>query len=577
MDTERRIAFLQRLALTTAQTLDPQSLVRLVIAETTAAMGVDVCSVYLLEADGRALLLTATNGLSQTGVGRVRLRVGEGITGVAAESRAPVVVADVRADARFRWLPGVDQARFVSMCSVPIVSGDRLVGVLNVQTDSEREFAGPEVELLAAIAAQVAGVLERAALQARLEDQVADLRRSADVHRRFTDLSLRGAGLDAICNEIARHASSTVALFDDEGERLAPAGPDALPATIPTPSASAEGDALRILPVQAGSEILAWLAAIDEGDVPEPVRRRAFEHGVTVLALELSRERATAEAERRLRGDLMEELLVDDLTEAEAARLVDRASRMGYRLRQSMWVAAVEADDPAAAQALSDRSVAPRIIRAVTALADQQHPGAIVVSRGGSIVMLVPGSAHFDQVERFALGAITAAGGLSGGNSFSCGISGTQGGPADLHRLLGQARMAVRVGRRRQHQGEVHAHRRLAAERLLASVSSDELSAFIDEWLGPLERLETQGKAAAPLVATIDALAACGWSPKAAARRLNVHVNTLLYRVRRVREIAGHDLDDTDVRLALALALRAREMAAPAPQVAAARFREPHQ
>lgn len=89
----------------------------------------------------------------------MRLALGEGVTGWAAEDRRPAVVADVRAEPRFRWLGGVDQARFVSMCSVPIVAGDRLVGALNVQTERRREFSGADVVFLSAIAAQVAGVL----------------------------------------------------------------------------------------------------------------------------------------------------------------------------------------------------------------------------------------------------------------------------------------------------------------------------------------------------------------------------------------------------------------------------------
>ena len=85
--SSRELRFLQRLALAAASTLDTGELVRLVISETTEAAGTDVCSIYLLEADADSLLLTATNGLSQAGVGRVRLRLGEGITGWAAAGR----------------------------------------------------------------------------------------------------------------------------------------------------------------------------------------------------------------------------------------------------------------------------------------------------------------------------------------------------------------------------------------------------------------------------------------------------------------------------------------------------------
>ena len=561
MDVVRELEFLQRLALTAAQTLDAPSLVRLVIAETTGAMGVDVCSVYLLDSDGPSLVLSATNGLSQTGVGRVRLRVGEGVTGSAAAERTPIVVEDVRTEPRFRWLAGVDQARFVSMCSVPIVSADRLIGVLNVQTDEPHVFARDEVDFMAAIAAQVAGALERSGLQERLEEQVADLRKSEEIHRRFTELALTGAGLPAICEEIAHQSGGPIALFDDEGERLAPPGPDTLPEQIASIADPARRDpSLTILPVQAGHDVLAWLVVEPGEGVPENVLRRAYEHGVTVLALELSRERATAEAEHRLRGDLVEELLSSQMTEADAASLAARAARLGYRLRRQMWLLVIKPDDPAATRTTSDRASAVRLLRALSAEADASHPGSMVVERGGTLVVLVPGPASAEMVERCASTLLAAASRLTDA-SFSCGVSGSSGGPVEFHGLLEQARVAVRVGRRLSPFGDVHPYRRLGAERLLLSVTpSERLDEFVEEWLGPLKRHESGGKAAAPLIETVEALAAASWSPRAAARQLNVHVNTLLSRLQRARDLTGRDFDDPDVRLALTLALRARSL-----------------
>lgn len=564
MDPVRELEFLQSLALQAAQTLDAPSLVRLVITETTGAMDVDVCSVYLLEPRSRELVLAATNGLSQTGVGRVRIRMGEGVTGWAAQERRPLTVADVRTEARFRWLAGVDQARFVSMCSVPIISGDRLVGVLNVQTDVHHDFDDGEVGFLAAIAAQVAGVLERSSLQSRLEDQVADLRRSEEIHRRFTELSLSGGGIGAICDEIARQAGGEVALYDDEGVRITPApdGDGSLPDTLaPDGAAPIDGDGGHpMLPVRAGSETLAWLV-VGDASAPDPVRRRALEHGVTVLALELSRERAAAEAERRLRGDLMEELMATRLSDEDAARLVEQAARLGYRLRRRMWVVVVEPDDPAAAEALGTQTAARRLVRALSAEAEARHPGVIVVERAGFLALLVPTPADADQVERTALAVLTTAGRLTDGSSFSCGVSGGHGGPAALNALTEQARLAIRVGRRLQRAGEVNSYRRLGAERLLLELSGgSHLAEFVDEWLGPLQRQEARGRGAAPLIETIDALTSANWSPRAAARRLNIHVNTLLYRLQRTRDLTQRDLDDPDVRLAMALALRARTL-----------------
>lgn len=567
MARDPEIEFLQRLAVTAAETLDATSLVDLVIAETTGALGVDVCSVYLLEPDGVNLVLSATNGLSQAGVGNVRLRVREGITGWAAAERTPIVVPDVREDRRFRWLAGVDQARFVSMASVPIVSADRLVGVLNVQTDAVRHFTVDDVDLLGSIAAHVAGALERSALQGELEAQIADLHRSQEIHRRFTGLSLAGAGLEEICDEIAVQAGCGVALYDADGERRVAAGAaDDLPERLRQPiveTRSASRDEPACRPIRAGAATLGWLVvrAPTGRERTKPTEARmAVEHGETVLALELSRERAAAEAEQRLRGNLIEELLEPGIDDAELARLIDRAARLGYRLRNRMWVAVLAPDDAEARRELRDPATIRRVQRAAAGVAESRHPGSVVVAQRGEIVALITEPAAGDHVERCArqiAGVVsplldtTVSGGVSGG-------SGTAG---ELAALTEQARLARRVGRRIGRRGEVSSYRRLGTERLLMAVTpNEELERFVDEWLGALLRQEAHGRGSAPLIDTLEALTGASWSLRAAARRLNVHVNTLIYRIQRIREVARRDLDDPDVRLAFAVALRARTM-----------------
>src|SRR5712671_2066621 len=136
----RELNFLVRLAQAAASTQRPDELLELIIRETTSAMGTDVCSLYLVTSRGRDLLLTATNGLNEKMVGKVVMKVGEGITGWVADTRRPAVVADVSKEPHWKWVPGLDEDRFQSMLSVPIESGPRLVGVLNVQTVDLRDF-----------------------------------------------------------------------------------------------------------------------------------------------------------------------------------------------------------------------------------------------------------------------------------------------------------------------------------------------------------------------------------------------------------------------------------------------------
>src|SRR4030081_4135737 len=79
--------------------------------------------------------------------------------------------------------------------------------------------------------------------------------------------------------------------------------------------------ALDVVPVRAGADLLGLLAVgVDEQTVDSHGRRRALEHGSTVLALELAKERAAAEVERRLRGDLVEEVLAGGVGGGEAGR-----------------------------------------------------------------------------------------------------------------------------------------------------------------------------------------------------------------------------------------------------------------
>lgn len=564
MESLRELAFLQRLSLTAAQTLDAEALVQLVIDETTGALDVDVCSVYLLESPGDELVLTATNGLSQAGVGHVRLHIGEGITGWAAQDRRPIVVPDVREERRFRWMHGVDQARFVSMCSVPIMSADRLVGVLNVQTDERRVFTHLDVEFLVAIAAQTAGVLERSAMHDRLARHVEELSRSEQIHRRFTELSLSGAGLPAICEAIAEQVGTVVALYDENGLfRVASTQESDLPERL------ADIDGLErtvsLHPVQAGPMKLGDLVVV-EPEASDGVSARAIEHGVTVIALELAREQSGLEVEARLHGDVIEGLLMNDLPEAEVRRLVDRAMRLGISLRSRAWVVVVRPDGDEAMRAFTDPVLARRVMGGVSLRLRARHDGTIVVERGGALIILIPEPVAVTHVERTTELLLTDLATIVPRDTFSAGVSGSSGSAADLHNRFAQAQTAIDIGGRVAGPGVVNSYRRLGAERILtAAAETSDLDQFVDEWLGPFTRAADRPPAnVPPLGEVIEALVECSWSLRAAARRLEVDTEVLSARVQRARAVCGRDLDDPDVRLSIALALRARRMCAPA-------------
>jgi signal transduction histidine kinase len=170
---QRQLAFLERVVRGSADHIDHSDLLRTIIDGATEATGTQVCSLYLWDDADRQLVLTATNGLAQSGVGKVRLGLGEGVTGWVAANRTPLVVPDVREEPRFTWVPNLDQERFRSMLSVPIVTQERVTGVMNLQTVEVHQFGDEEVEFVQALAAHVAGIIELSALRQRLARQLA--------------------------------------------------------------------------------------------------------------------------------------------------------------------------------------------------------------------------------------------------------------------------------------------------------------------------------------------------------------------------------------------------------------------
>ena len=219
-DRLRQLAFLHEFAQLATKARDWDELMRTLVDRTTVAMGVEVCSFYLLDRTGERLTLAATNGLDTTQVGRVSLAIGQGITGRAAAERSPVTSPDVTTDPRFSWVRGFDIADLHAMLSVPLVWNDSVVGVLNAQTTEAREFDADEVEFLLTIAALLSGIVEKGRLQAEAEEQLDRLSQldaaraellAVVTHELRTPLAVVRAYVDLLADAAASDAAETPA------------------------------------------------------------------------------------------------------------------------------------------------------------------------------------------------------------------------------------------------------------------------------------------------------------------------------------------------------------------------------
>ncbi len=224
VDTERKLrelSFLREVAQLASSARDWDEMLRIVIDRTTDAIGVEVSSLYLLDRREGVLRLVATNGLNRRFIGKATLRVGEGITGWVANARVPAAARDVRADPRFKWIPGVDEERFTSMLSVPLLIHDEIVGVVNVQSVQERAFDKEEIEFLQTIANQVAGIIEKGRLQREAERKLREVSALFEVSNILTSTLELDEVLSLIVARLVRvYPGSAGAVFLREGEEL---------------------------------------------------------------------------------------------------------------------------------------------------------------------------------------------------------------------------------------------------------------------------------------------------------------------------------------------------------------------
>ncbi len=126
------------------------------VAESTQ---VDVCSVYLVDPETQEYVLMATRGLNPDSVGRVRLRMDEGLVGLVGERKEPLNLENAEAHPRFRYFPETGEERFHSFLGAPIIHFRRLLGVLVVQQTARRRFGEEEVAFIVTMAAQLAGAI----------------------------------------------------------------------------------------------------------------------------------------------------------------------------------------------------------------------------------------------------------------------------------------------------------------------------------------------------------------------------------------------------------------------------------
>lgn len=190
----------------------------------TKVTGTDLCLIYLLDESGKELVLMGTSGSTQDAVGKIRLKVGEGITGwVAQQGRRVVINKEAWRDARFKPIPRLSHDKYQSMLCVPLTGNDEIVGVINVRTNPPHEYTQVQISLLDSIARQVGGAIKNYNQYRRLERQASRLSTLSEISRTITsDLYLEEILqlIVAMTAESMNFKICSIMLLDEEKKEL---------------------------------------------------------------------------------------------------------------------------------------------------------------------------------------------------------------------------------------------------------------------------------------------------------------------------------------------------------------------
>jgi two-component system, sensor histidine kinase PdtaS len=221
---ERHLRLLTETIEAVNSTLDLEEVLALVARKVAAALDADACFVYLYDERAGELVLRATHGTRvEEMTRRPRMRPGEGITGSAAATREPVMLAaQAHLDPRFKTFANLPEDEYESILAVPIVArGDKLEGALNVRTREPREFQQGEIELLLAIAAQVAQSIEHAKLYSEAQRRVGELEALARISEAVSESLYLEESLEAIVKATMDAVNATGAALVLEDGRIA--------------------------------------------------------------------------------------------------------------------------------------------------------------------------------------------------------------------------------------------------------------------------------------------------------------------------------------------------------------------
>ncbi|MFJ8467729.1 helix-turn-helix domain-containing protein [Streptomyces swartbergensis] len=548
---------------------DLDAVLQAIVQRARSLLGTDVAYLSLNDPARGDTYMRVTEGSVAARFQQLRLGMGEGLGGLVAQTARPYVTDDYFKDDRFQHTrtidAGVRDEGLVAILGVPLTLGHHVIGVLFAADRRARVFEREQIALLGSFAALAAAAIDTANLLAEtrsalagleraneiIQDRSGVIERASDVHDRLAELVLRGGGVHDVAAAVSEVLDGTVEFAE---ATAAPA--EALEAS------RAEGHAVRheddwVAAVAAGGELLGALVLRGHPGL-DPVDQRTLERAAMVTSLLLLARRSAAEAEQRVRGELLDDLL--DARDRDPRLLRERAARLDADLDavHVVLAARLEGDVPDADQEADARR---RLAAAASHLAATRH-GLAAARDGGTVLLLPlgPGDTATELARRAArhLGTAVHAPVTVGASAPAENLA-TR--PDAVATAYAEARRCLDALRLLGRSGDGAAAEDFGFLGLLLAGDRD-IPGFVDRTIGQV--VDYDRRRGTELLRTLDAYFACGMSPARTKDELHVHVNTVAQRLERVGRLLGDDWQSPARALEIQLALRLHRLSAPA-------------
>ncbi|MEU1269745.1 GAF domain-containing protein [Streptomyces sp. NPDC005799] len=546
---------------------DLDSVLRAIVQRARSLLGTDVAYLSLNDPTRGDTYMRVTEGSVAARFQQLRLGMGEGLGGLVAQTARPYVTDDYFKDDRFQHTHAIDAGvrdeGLVAILGVPLMLGHHVIGVLFAADRRARVFEREQIALLGSFAALAAAAIDTANLLTETRSALAGLERAneiirdrsgvieraSDVHDRLTELVLRGGGVHDVAAAVSQVLDGTVEFTEaaDTPQR-------------PLETSRAEGHAVRhkddwIAAVAAGGELLGALVLRGHPGL-DPVDQLTLERAAMVTSLLLLARRSAADAEQRVRGELLDDLL--DARDRDPRLLRERAARLHADLDATHVVLAARLDGPAA-DAEQEADARRRLWSAASHLAATRH--GLAAARDGGTVLLLPlrtGDTATALARRTArdLGTAVHEAVTVGA---SAPVRDLAAHPDAVAAAYQEGRRCLEALRLLGRAGDGAAAQDFGFLGLLLAGDRD-VAGFVDRTIGRVVAYDE--RRGTDLVRTLDAYFTCGMSPARTKDELHVHVNTVAQRLERVGRLLGDDWHSPARALEIQLALRLHRLSA---------------